>query len=80
MTQSMPFHRYTPYQPTPLPYRQWPSRSITSAPMWCSVDLRDGNQALIDPMGVEHKRRMFKATHGCCILRGSLASAGVTSS
>jgi len=51
------------YQPVPsidLPDRQWPSRSITTAPTWCSVDLRDGNQALPIPMGIKEKLRMFK--------------------
>jgi 2-isopropylmalate synthase len=58
----MPIHRYQPYHqqfPVDLPDRQWPSRHIAKAPRWCAVDLRDGNQALIDPMSVERKRRMF---------------------
>jgi 2-isopropylmalate synthase len=55
----MPFHRYRAFAPIDLPDRQWPSRTITKAPIWCSVDLRDGNQALIEPMGPERKRRMF---------------------
>ena len=55
----MPTHRYRAFPPVPLPDRQWPSRVITKAPIWCSVDLRDGNQALIEPMGPERKRRMF---------------------
>jgi 2-isopropylmalate synthase len=55
----MPFHRYRPYPPVALSDRQWPSRVIQSAPIWCSVDLRDGNQALVEPMGPERKRRMF---------------------
>jgi 2-isopropylmalate synthase len=55
----MPFHLYRPFTPVPLPDRTWPSRVITAAPRWCSVDLRDGNQALIDPMDGERKRRMF---------------------
>src|SRR5690606_30564961 len=55
----MPFHKYRPFQPIPLPDRRWPNRTITKAPIWCSVDLRDGNQALIEPMGPERKRRMF---------------------
>jgi len=57
---SMPFHRYRPFAPIDLPNRQWPSRTITKAPIWCSVDLRDGNQALVEPMGPERKRRMFE--------------------
>jgi 2-isopropylmalate synthase len=56
----MPIHKYRPFQPIDLPDRQWPSRVITKAPTWCSVDLRDGNQALIEPMGPERKRRMFE--------------------
>ncbi len=56
---AMPIHRYRPFQPITLPNRQWPGRSIDTAPIWCSVDLRDGNQALIEPMGPERKRRLF---------------------
>ncbi|HEX6957257.1 MAG TPA: 2-isopropylmalate synthase [Ferrovibrio sp.] len=56
----MPFHKYRPFQPVHLPDRTWPNRTITEAPIWCSVDLRDGNQALIEPMGPERKRRMFE--------------------
>ncbi len=55
----MPIHRYTPYQPVDLPDRAWPGAVATRAPQWCSVDLRDGNQALIDPMSPARKRRMF---------------------
>jgi 2-isopropylmalate synthase len=55
----MPIHKYRPFAPINLPDRQWPSRVITNAPTWCSVDLRDGNQALVEPMGPERKRRMF---------------------
>jgi 2-isopropylmalate synthase len=57
---SMPVHKYRPFPPVALPDRQWPSRSITIAPEWCSVDLRDGNQALIAPMTVQEKKDMFK--------------------
>ncbi len=57
---SMPHHKYRPYPGVELPDRTWPDRRITSAPRWVSVDLRDGNQALINPMDVERKRRMFK--------------------
>jgi 2-isopropylmalate synthase len=56
---SMPIHKYRPFAPINLPDRQWPSRIIDKAPTWCSVDLRDGNQALIEPMGAEKKRRLF---------------------
>ena len=58
----MPFERYVPYQQqfaVDLPDRQWPARRVEAAPRWCAVDLRDGNQALIDPMSPERKRRMF---------------------
>ena len=55
----MPIHRYRPYPPVDLPDRTWPSRTITRAPRWLSTDLRDGNQALIDPMGPDRKRRLF---------------------
>src|SRR6187200_643050 len=55
----MPVERYRPYPPIDLPDRTWPSRTITAAPRWLSTDLRDGNQALIDPMTPARKRRMF---------------------
>jgi 2-isopropylmalate synthase len=59
----MPVHRYRPFhelvEPVSLPDRTWPDRRITKAPLWCAVDLRDGNQALIDPMSPTRKRRMF---------------------
>jgi 2-isopropylmalate synthase len=61
----MPFHHYRPFTPIPLPDRTWPTRVITKAPRWCSVDLRDGNQALIDPMDPERKRRMFDLLVRC---------------
>lgn len=54
-----PGDKYVAFPPIDLPDRQWPGRTITEAPIWCSVDLRDGNQALIEPMGPERKRRMF---------------------
>src|SRR5271170_6992315 len=56
---NMPIHKYRSFQPIHLPGRTWPSRTIERAPIWCSVDLRDGNQALVEPMGAERKRRMF---------------------
>lgn len=56
---SMPISKYRAYEPIDLPDRRWPSQTLTKAPIWCSVDLRDGNQALIEPMGVERKNRMF---------------------
>ena len=57
---TMPIHKYRPFAPISLPDRRWPSRVIDKAPIWCSVDLRDGNQALVEPMGPERKRRMFE--------------------
>jgi 2-isopropylmalate synthase len=59
--KKMPFEHYRAYEPVDLPDRTWPSRTITEAPLWCAVDLRDGNQALIDPMDPVRKRRMFEA-------------------
>ena len=54
-----PSTKYRAFTPVPLPDRTWPSRVITAPPLWCSVDLRDGNQALIEPMDAARKRRMF---------------------
>ncbi len=61
-SSAMPVHKYRPYHEqivVDLPDRTWPSKHITEAPRWCAVDLRDGNQALIDPMSPERKRIMF---------------------
>src|SRR5215813_9837741 len=58
----MPYGRYQPYHrqfSIELPDRQWPSRRVEVAPRWCAINLRDGNQTLIDPMSPERKRRMF---------------------
>ena len=55
----MPIHRYAPFIPVDLTDRTWPTKQITTAPKWCSVDLRDGNQALIDPMDPHRKLTMF---------------------
>src|SRR5687767_15471729 len=55
----MPFHRYRAFPPIDLPDRTWPTNQITRAPRWLSTGLRDGNQALIDPMSPERKHRMF---------------------
>ena len=55
----MPIDRYTPFVPIDLPDRTWPAQKITQAPRWLSTDLRDGNQALIDPMTPSRKRKMF---------------------
>ena len=57
---NMPFEKYRAYGTIDLPDRLWPSAVITDAPLWCSVDLRDGNQALIEPMDPDRKWRMFK--------------------
>jgi len=58
--KKMAFDRYRPFMPLELPNRTWPDKKLVKAPRWCSVDLRDGNQALIDPMDPERKRRMFE--------------------
>jgi 2-isopropylmalate synthase len=55
----MPCHRYTPFKAVRLPDRTWPGKTITEAPRWLSTDLRDGNQALIDPMSPARKHKMF---------------------
>jgi len=56
-----PSEKYRAYPPVALPDRQWPNKAITKPPIWCSVDLRDGNQSLIEPMGHERKMRMWNA-------------------
>ena len=56
-----PKEKYRAYPPVSLPDRTWPEKAITKAPIWCSVDLRDGNQSLIEPMGHERKLRMWNA-------------------
>ena len=57
--QSAPVSKYRPFPPVSLPNRQWPNRTLSRAPIWCSVDLRDGNQALAQPMSVEEKLEYF---------------------
>ena len=57
---SMPFWKYRPYETVPLPDRIWPDQVIARAPLWCSTDLRDGNQALASPMDALRKRRFFE--------------------
>ena len=52
--------KYIPFEPINLPDRQWPGKTIEKPPVWCSVDLRDGNQALIDPMNLKEKIEYFK--------------------
>src|SRR5438093_6028162 len=56
---AMPFHKYRPYDRVELAERRWPDAVITRAPIWCSTDLRDGNQALVNPMDAARKRRFF---------------------
>ncbi|HSJ21600.1 MAG TPA: 2-isopropylmalate synthase [Nocardioidaceae bacterium] len=56
----MPFQRYAPFPAVDVPERSWPDKTITKAPRWCAVDLRDGNQALIDPMTPARKKKMFQ--------------------
>jgi 2-isopropylmalate synthase len=58
--QTAPVSRYRPFPPVHLPHRQWPNRTLTKPPIWCSVDLRDGNQALAQPMSVEEKLEYFE--------------------
>ena len=60
-----PSKKYRPFAPIHLPNRQWPTRQLTHAPIWCSVDLRDGNQALAVPMNVAQKLDMFSALVKC---------------
>jgi 2-isopropylmalate synthase len=62
--QPPPVTKYRPFPQVDLPDRQWPSRALTSAPIWCSVDLRDGNQALAQPMSVEEKLEYFQMLVG----------------
>ncbi|MEU1330198.1 2-isopropylmalate synthase [Streptomyces sp. NPDC005865] len=56
----MPVHRYKPFGAPDLPDRRWPTRKLRQAPLWCSVDLRDGNQALPEPMNLARKHRLFR--------------------
>src|SRR5688500_19610207 len=56
----MPYQRYRAFPPIDLPDRTWPTKTITEAPRWLSTDLRDGNQALIDPMSPARKMKMFE--------------------
>src|SRR5205085_6117686 len=60
--RAMPFRKYRPFRPLPsgLADRTWPDRRIERAPLWCSVDLRDGNQALIDPMDPARKLHLWR--------------------
>ena len=62
--RKMPFEKYKPFQPIKIPDRTWPDQVITQAPRWCSVDLRDGNQALIEPMTPGEKLKMYQLLLG----------------
>ena len=55
-----PLKKYIPFAQIPLEHRDWPDHIIDKAPVWCSVDLRDGNQALVTPMQLHEKLRMFR--------------------
>src|SRR5881628_2966719 len=61
----VPSSKYRPFPPVQLPDRQWPNRVLTRAPIWCSVDLRDGNQALAVPMNVSQKLELFQTLVNC---------------
>ena len=54
------YEKYRAFEPIHLPDRTWPEKTITKAPVWCSVDLRDGNQALVSPMNLEQKVEFFR--------------------
>ena len=56
------YQKYKAFEPVALPDRTWPDKTLTQAPIWCSVDLRDGNQALVNPMNLEQKLQFFR----CC--------------
>ncbi len=53
------YKKYIPFKPISIPDRTWPDKVITKAPIWCSVDMRDGNQALVDPMNLQEKLELF---------------------
>ena len=75
-----PSTKYRAFPPVQLANRTWPSRTIVSPPIWCSSDLRDGNQALIEPMNSDRKRRMFDAlvAIGCKEIEVAFPSASQT--
>lgn len=75
-----PASKYRPFPPINLPDRKWPSQVITKAPRWLSTDLRDGNQALIDPMGAEKKMRFFDLLLkvGCKEIEVGFPASGAT--
>src|SRR5262245_62210606 len=75
-----PSTKYRAFTPVHLPDRTWPARTIVAPPVWCSSDLRDGNQALIEPMNSDRKRRMFDAlvAIGCKEIEVAFPSASQT--
>ena len=73
-TRPMPFHKYRPYETVSLPDRTWPDVVLAQAPIWCSTDLRDGNQALVSPMDAGRKRRFFDLLSGSGSRRSRSAS------
>ena len=74
------YKKYKPFQPIALPNRTWPDKVITQAPVWCSVDLRDGNQALVDPMNLDQKLEFFRllCDIGCKEIEVGFPSASET--
>ena len=72
---AMPHWKYRPYATVDLPDRTWPDRVLDRAPIWCSTDLRDGNQALVNPMDSARKRRFFDLLRRA---RGSARSRSVS--
>ena len=69
------YRKYRPFQPIALADRTWPGRTLTQAPVWCSVDLRDGNQALVTPMNLEQKVAFFRIESAAKGLGLALAQA-----
>ena len=76
----MPFERYQGFAPLENEAREWPSKSLRQAPRWCSVDLRDGNQALVEPMGWDRKIRLFETlvATGFCEIEVGFPAASAT--
>ncbi len=67
------YKKYRAFPPVELPDRSWPEQTITKAPIWCSVDLRDGNQSLIEPMDSPRKMAMFRLLVGMGLRKSKLA-------
>ena len=72
----MPFHKYRPYETVSLADRTWPDVVLAQAPIWCSTDLRDGNQALVSPMDAGRKRKFFELLIGLGSSNGRTTPAG----